>query len=147
MRQSSWAPVLPPAFATQAMQVARDIAERLRDQHRVGLAVAAAPGQTAFPLAVRWLAPTLGQGDAGLALICAYLDACFSDEEWDRVGHNYLTIAAEGAERLPHLSAGMFGGLAGLAFAGWSLSRGATRYRRLLSTIDSNLLPLSLIHI
>ena len=80
MRQSSWAPVLPPAFATQAMQVARDIAERLRDQHRVGLAVAAAPGQTAFPLAVRWLAPTLGQGDAGLALICAYLDACFSDE-------------------------------------------------------------------
>ena len=140
MGQSSWTPVLRPALASAATSVVRDLAGRLRDQHRVALAVAAAPHQTAFPLAVGWLAPTLGQGDAGLALICAYLDACFADEEWDRVGHSYLTIAAEGAERVPHLSAGMFGGLAGLAFAGWSLSRGATRYRRLLGAIDSNLL-------
>jgi hypothetical protein len=33
----------------------------------------------------------------------------------------------------------MFAGLAGLAFAGWSLSRGATRYRRLLTTIHEAL--------
>ena len=141
MKPLSWTSMLRPALAAQAMEVARDIAERLRDQHRVGIAVAAAPSQTAFPLAVHWQPPTLGQGDAGLALICAYLNACFANEEWDRAGHSYLTIAAKGAERLPHLSVGMFGGLAGLAFAGWSLSRGATRYRRLLGTIDSNLLP------
>jgi len=35
----------------------------------------------------------------------------------------------------------MFGGLTGLAFAAWSLSREATRYRRLLATIDDTLLP------
>ena len=123
MRRPSWTPALPPALASQATQVARDIAQRLRDQDRVGLAVAAAPTQTAFPLAVRWQPPSLAQGDAGIALTCAYLDACSVAEGWDRIGHGYLTAAAEAAERF-HLPAGMSTGLAGLAFAGWSLSRG-----------------------
>jgi len=123
------------------MRVARVVAERLRDQNRVGLAVARAPRQTSLPRTIHWLPPTLAQGDAGIALACAYLDSCLADEGWDRIGHGYLTVAAEGAERLPHLSAGMFGGLAGLAFAGWSLSREATRYRRLLTTVDDTLLP------
>jgi hypothetical protein len=141
MHQSSWTPTLAPALAGRATGVARDVAERLRDQHRVGMAVATAPTQTAFPRAVRWLAPTLALGDAGIALTCAYLDACMAGEGWDRIGHSYLTVAAEGAERLPPLSAGMFGGLTGLAFAAWSLSREATRYRRLLATVDDTLLP------
>jgi hypothetical protein len=121
--------------------MARALAERLHDHGRVGLAVAAAPAQTAFPRAVKWLPPALGQGDAGLALACAYLDECSADCGWDRVGHGYLTVAAESAEGLPFFSAGMFGGLAGLAFAAWSLSRQGTRYRRLLAVIDDMLLP------
>ena len=141
MSQLSWTPALPPALASPATRVVRDLAGRLRDQQRVGLAIAAAPSQTAFPLAVRWLAPSLAQGDAGIAMTCAYLDACWADEGWDRVGHNYLTTAALAAEGLPQLSPAMFGGLAGLAFAAWSLSRGATRYRNLLATLDDALLP------
>jgi hypothetical protein len=35
----------------------------------------------------------------------------------------------------------MFGGLAGLAFAGWLLSRRGTRYQNLLATLDHTLLP------
>src|SRR5271166_711629 len=116
MPKSSWAPKLPPALAVRALGVAREVAERLRDHRRVALAVATAPTQTAFPRGVHWQPPTLAQGDAGIALTCAYLDACLADEGWDRIGHSYLTAAAEGAERF-HLSAGMFGGLAGLAFA------------------------------
>jgi lantibiotic biosynthesis protein len=141
MHQSSWTPTLPPALATRALGVACAVAEHLRDRQRVGLAVAVAPTQTAFPRTIGWLAPTLAQGDAGIALTCAYLDACLAEQGWDRIGHGYLTTAADGAERLPHLSAGMFGGLAGLAFAGWLLSREATRYRRLLATLDATLLP------
>jgi hypothetical protein len=68
------------------------------------------------------------------------LDACFPDEQWDRNGHNYLTVAAEAAERSTYTSAGLFGGLAGLAFAAWSLSRGGTRYQRLLAAIEQPLL-------
>ena len=141
MHQSSWTPVLPPELAARAMRVAAVVAEHLRDQHRVELAVATAPRQTSLPRAVHWQPPSLAQGDAGIALTCAYLDACLANEGWDRIGHGYLTAASDGAERLPPLSAGMFGGLAGFAFAGWSLSRGATRYRRLLATIDDTLLP------
>jgi lantibiotic biosynthesis protein len=123
------------------MGLARTVAERLRDHHRVEAAVATAPQQTGFPRTIHWQPPTLAQGDAGIALTCAYLDSCFPNEGWDRVGHSYLSVAVGGAERSPHLSVGLFGGLAGLAFAGWSLSREATRYGRLLTTLDSTLLP------
>ena len=125
----------------RAKNVVRDLAERLRDQHRVALAVAAAPTQTAFPLAVRWLAPSLAQGDAGIALTCAYLDAWWPDEGWDQAGHSYLSTAAVAAENSPQLSPAMFGGLTGLALAAWSLSRGATRYRNLMATLENALLP------
>ena len=139
--RSIWAPALPPSLAAQALQVALEVAGRLRDRDRVGLAIEAAPKQTAFPLAVHWQEPTLAQGDAGFALVCSYLDACLPEGEWDRPGHAYLAAAGEAAELLPNLSAGMYSGLAGLAFAAWSLSRGATRYRRLLTSIDALLLP------
>ena len=124
----------------RAKNVVRDLAERLRDQHRVALAVAAAPTQTAFPLAVRWLAPSLAQGDAGIALTCAYLDAWWPDEGWDQAGHSYLSTAAVAAENSPQLSPAMFGGLTGLALAAWSLSRGATRYRNLMAALENALL-------
>ena len=136
-----WRPRLPPALAARVLRVASDVAERLRDRNRVELAVAAAPRQTAFPRAVYWQPFTLAEGDAGIALTCAYLDACFADEGWDRIAHHYLAVAANGAQRSPSLSPGLFGGLAGLAFAGWSLSRGGIRYRRLLATIEDTLLP------
>jgi hypothetical protein len=107
----------------------------------VRAAVAAAPAQTAYPLTIHWQPTTLAQGDAGLALSCAYLDTCFPNEGWDRVGHHYLTVAAEEAQLSSALPLGLFGGLAGLALAGWSLSRDCTRYRRLLATLDTALLP------
>jgi hypothetical protein len=121
--------------------VALEVAGRLRNRDRVALAIAAAPGQTAFPLAVHWQASTLAQGDAGLALVCSYLDACLPEGEWDRPGHVYLAAAGEATELLLNLSLGMYSGLAGLAFAAWSLSHGGSRYRRMLSPIDAVLLP------
>jgi hypothetical protein len=138
--ESRWTPTLPPAPANRALGVARDVAQRLGDQQRVGLAISAAPTQTAYPRTVRWQRQGLAQGDAGLALSCSYLDACFPEERWDRVSHRYLALATEAAERSTYSSAGLFGGLAGLAFAAWSLSRGGTRYQRLLATLDHALL-------
>src|SRR5271166_3340889 len=140
-RAPTWAPSLPPGLAARALQVSLDVAGRLRDRDRVGLAIEAAPGQTAFPLAVHWQAPTLAQGDAGLALVCSYLDACLPDGDWARPGHAYLAGASAAAELLPNLPAGMYSGLTGLAFAAWSLSRGGTRYGRMLASIDAVLLP------
>jgi len=88
-----------------------------------------------------WQPSSLAQGDAGLALACAYLDACFPGEGWDRTGHGYLTVAAGDAEQRPYLGPGLWAGLAGLGLAAWSLSRGETRYQRLLASVDQALLP------
>src|SRR6516164_6257350 len=101
----AWEPTLPPDLAARALKVALDVAGRVRDRERITLAIAAAPAQTAFPLAVHWHAPTLAQGDAGLALVCSYLDACAPEGEWDRPGHAYLASAGAAAELPPKLSA------------------------------------------
>jgi len=139
--QSSWAPALPVQAAARAMGVAQVVAARFRDDHRVPLAAVTAPTQTAFPRTIHWQPTSLAQGDAGMALICAYLDVCFPDQEWDRIGHRYLTAAAQGAEQAPFQSSGMFSGLAGVAFSALSLSRGRSRYRRLLTVLNDALLP------
>jgi lantibiotic biosynthesis protein len=100
-----------------------------------------APTQTAYPRTVHWQPTSLAQGDAGMALICAYLDTCFPDQEWDRIGHRYLTAAAQSAEQTPFQSSGMFSGLAGVAFSALALSRSGSRYRRLLTALNDALLP------
>ena len=117
------------------------MAERIGDRRFIETAVRSAPGQTAFPRSVYWQPASLAQGDAGLALACAYLDSCFPDDGWDGTGHSYLAVAAEDAERHPHLPVGLWGGVAGLGFAAWSLCRNTTRYQRLLISVDEALLP------
>jgi lantibiotic biosynthesis protein len=136
-----WATPLPAELADRAVTVMAEAAQRLRDRRSVEEASAAAARQTAFPQSVRWQPVSLAHGDAGLALACAYLDACFPDEGWDRTGHGYLIAAAEDAERHAQLPAGLWGGMAGLGLAAWSLCRNATRYQRLLASVDEALLP------
>lgn len=135
-----WRPVLPAGRAAMAVAVSRQVAERLRLRERVEIAAAAAARQTGFPQSVHWEPYGLAQGDAGLALMCGYLDACFPGEGWDVTGHEYLTLAASGAERVAFPPTGLFGGLSGLAFAVWSLSRDSTRYQRLSKTVEDALL-------
>lgn len=136
-----WVTPLPRELAGRARTVAADVARRMRDRRNVEVASAAAERQTAFPQSLRWQPVSLAHGDAGLALACAYLDCCFPDEGWDRTGHNYLTVAAQDAEQHPHLPFGLWGGVAGLGFAAWSLCCNATRYQRLLASVDEALLP------
>jgi class I lanthipeptide synthase len=90
---------------------------------------------------VHWEPYGIAEGDAGLALMCAYFDACLPGTGWDEIGHGFLTVAARGAEQVSRLPPGLFGGLSGLAFAAASLSRGGTRYQRLLTALDETLAP------
>jgi lantibiotic modifying enzyme len=136
-----WKPTLGVNQAATAVKVAREVADRLRDPNRIEVATVAAARQTAFPKSVYWEPHGIAQGDAGVALMCSYLDACFPDESWDATGHHYLTLAARGAERSSYLPAGLFAGLSGLAFAAWSLSQQGTRYQKLLRTIEEAFLP------
>lgn len=125
--------------ATRAREVAKDVAKRLWDREVLLAANRAALGQTRYPRTIYWEPYGIAQGDAGIALVCSYLDTCFPSEGWDVVGHDYLTRAVQAADGVGWPPLGLFGGLAGLAFAACSLSRDGTRYQGLLDALDVNL--------
>jgi lantibiotic biosynthesis protein len=127
--------------AAVALTVARETALRFKDSSQIGTAITLAQEQTAFPKSVYWRPYGIAQGYAGLAVVCGYLDACFPDERWDIIGHQYLEIATRGVEKQTQVSTGLFAGLSGLAFAVWYLSYQGTRYRKLLAALEEMLLP------
>ena len=101
-------------------------------------AALAAAEQSEFPASVRWDEHDVAQGDAGLALACAYFDRCFPDDGWDVAGHEYLVSASRSVEDA-HVPPGLFSGLAGLAFVTAQLSRDGERYGRLAAAIETEL--------
>jgi hypothetical protein len=134
-----WRPVLDPDRRPDVLAVARDVATRASDPARIAKALAAAGAQTRFPESLRWKAYTIGQGDAGLALMCASLDAWLPGQGWDEVGHGFLTDAVRVAERETRMSPSLFGGLSGLAFAASALNGDGARYPRLLAGLNDAL--------
>src|SRR5205809_5887189 len=106
----------------RAIRIALEVAARVTDRVRLQAALTAARVQTSFPKSIYWEAPCVAQGDAGLALMCAYVDACIPNEGWDVTAHSFLETAVRGAERTVAVSDGLFTGLSGLAFATWALS-------------------------
>lgn len=116
-----------PAQADRARAIAVDVAHRLhwsqaqnRNEH---------------------YDPSLAAGDAGLAVLFGYLDRIFPDDAWDKVAHQAVLRISESIGGPAERSIGLFGGLAGWAFATWSLSRGDTRYRRARLAIEDVLFP------
>jgi lantibiotic modifying enzyme len=135
----SWVAVLNGRSAIDAQSVALEVASRIANRARLDQARTAAPRQSQFPDAMHWQPHGLAQGDAGLAVFCRYLDTHHPDAGWDRIGHGFLQAAVTGLEEVGKVAPGAFSGLAGLAFAAWSLSRGETRYRSLLASLEDAL--------
>jgi hypothetical protein len=119
-----------------ALRAALHVASKLEDPAAVVEAASAAAAQSRFPDFNHWLPPSLAQGNAGLGLLWAYLDACLPGTGWDAIGKRHIEIAARAAER-SSFGTGMFSGLGGLAFSAWQLSRGGLRYTRLLASLDN----------
>jgi lantibiotic biosynthesis protein len=135
-----WAVALDSDRGSAAIAVARDVAARATDPERLNTAIEAASRQTDFPEAFGWTPFAVAEGDAGLALMCGYLDDCLPGEGWDRTAHRFLSRAVHGAESAPSLPLGIFSGLSGLAFVAAALSRAGTRYQRLLDGLEDALL-------
>lgn len=123
-----------------ALAIALDVAGRLREPAQVEAAVIEARIQSNQPKASQWAPYGFAQGYAGLALLWGQLDRCFPSEGWDKVAHEHLEIAAEGAATQPYLIPGAFSGLGGLAFVAGYLSHAGTRYQRLIATVEQSLL-------
>jgi hypothetical protein len=136
----SWSAALARDRRIDALATACDVAARVTDRQRIEAAIVAARRQTQFPNSVHWEPWGVAQGDAGLALVCAYLDRCFPTEGWDVTGHDFLASAATHAERTA-LGPSLFSGIAGLGLVAAQLGRDGTRYTRLSSTLDAALVP------
>jgi lantibiotic modifying enzyme len=123
--QRTWHPCNPAA--DQARNTALEVVRRLQLNHPEGTA--------------GYYDPSLAGGDAGLAILFGYLDRFFPSEGWDKVAHQLVLRISTSLGASSHQPVGLFGGLAGLAFAIWYLSRDDTRYRRARMAIEEVLLP------
>ena len=91
---TSWTSVLGKGQRSQAIAVAQQVITRAADRECREAAFGAAVPQTHFPETLRWTSYSIATGDAGLALMCAYADACFPGHGWDVAGHEFLATAA-----------------------------------------------------
>jgi hypothetical protein len=119
--------------------VAAHIARRVSDPEVLAEAVRAAARQSRFARLLPWRPGGLGQGHAGIAVLCATMDRNHPGEGWDALGHRHLRVAAE-AVRPDDPS--LFSGLSGVGFAATQLAAGRPRYQRLLTGLDTALQPL-----
>jgi hypothetical protein len=137
---SGWEAAVSGARRGAALEAALDVGRRIGDHARVQEALVAAAAQTGFPRTVHWEPHDVAQGDAGLALTCAYFDRCFPGAGWDVVAHHFLVSAARSVEGV-RLPPSLFSGLGGLGFVAMMLSRGGARYGRLAAAIEAELVP------
>ncbi|MFI9380018.1 lanthionine synthetase C family protein [Kutzneria sp. NPDC052558] len=114
-----WRSALSQGVAERAVRVATEIAERMRNPPE--------PGATDHEVI---------ETAVGIALLHGELDRHRPGAGWDRAAHAHLARAATAAERSGPGSSGLCGGVGGVAFAAWSLSRGGERYRRLMTELD-----------
>ena len=135
-----WQTVIPESLRQPALEVARDVAERLRDPERTAEIARLGSEQSGLDVKrqIQWTPFSVVYGHAAPALLFGQMDHCFPGQEWDRLAHTYLVLAARSLETVPDLALGpsLFGGLAGLCFTTHYLSRNGVRYRRLLGTLD-----------
>jgi len=126
-------PVLNGRQADRALDVAREVGERLRDPHRLRQAIDAPLRESTLGYGA-WQPIGLARGHPGLALAFAQLAGPFPAEGWEDEAHRQIVLAVEALRGKRSAPSGLTGGLAGLAFVMQTL--GPSRYARVLSTLD-----------
>lgn len=135
IREPAWIPLVDAQTRTHAIDVAQVVASRFRDREFLLRTNRRASEQSRYPDTLRWNPCALAHGDAGLALACAYFDRCWPGDGWDEAADKYLSHATRSA-RLVEVRSGLFGGLAGLAFAAHNQPATSIARRELLPAID-----------
>lgn len=107
------------ALAADARAVACEVLARVASPARVLRAVRLANAMRSKGFF--WDSASLATGFAGIALACAYAQRCNADADWGALARRALVIAASQLKRQA-AQPGLFGGIAGVAFAGQYLS-------------------------
>lgn len=145
MNQKSrkWTTLVDSETRANALNIATQVASRLKDRDVLKRAAHASVEQSDLPDLMRWRQYSLHQGSAGLAILFEQLERSFPGHGWDEHARWHLETAARSLETYgSHLGIPLFGELSGVAYAAWFLSHGGQRYRGLLSDLDQILLPL-----
>jgi lantibiotic biosynthesis protein len=133
----AWRPFLEGDLRARAREAALFVAHCMRDPEYVKEIAEVAGQQSIYP--VGWSPTDLASGDAGLALMYSYVDACFPGQGFDALNQQYLRIAAEGTRQATLLFPALFGGTAGLAFTLSASSQGGSCYQRTLASVHEGL--------
>jgi hypothetical protein len=124
----------------RTLSIARETAARLRDRDRIEEAARTATRQTGYPKSVHWQPAGIAQGFAGVALMHAHLARCFPSEDWAERARSFLQLAAWDADGPMRPAAGLFSGLAGIAFVGDYLDGSSGNYG-FVAAVERELLP------
>ncbi|HST25630.1 MAG TPA: lanthionine synthetase C family protein [Gaiellaceae bacterium] len=124
---SAWRPLLAGAEAREALRLAHETGERLRDAQRLGQAIEAVSGHAAPTGYVYWEPAGLAQGHPGLAILFAGLG-------WEDAAHEQIELTVAVLRGGGPMRTGLHHGLAGIAFAARFVD--GERYERLLGTLD-----------
>jgi len=133
----AWQPFLQGQLRARALEAGFFVAERMRDPEYVKKMAEVTRQQSIY--ASDWVPADLTSGDAGLALMYSYIDACFPGRGWDALTQQYLRIAAEGTRQSTLVLPALFGGTAGLALTLSQASQGGKRYRKTLANVHEGL--------
>ncbi len=140
----SWQPLLDKRLGARACEAACFVAQRMRDSTYVNEIAEIANHEALFP---SHRSPSdVASGDAGLALMYSYFDACMPGQGFDLVTQQYLRIAAEGTRQSTLAFPSLFGGTAGLAFTLVQASQGGKRYQQTLARVHQGLCRQILTH-
>lgn len=141
MSAHSWSIVLSESLRERAVEIACEIAARLRDPDQTQHIAEVAIGQMTTRSRRFWVPFSNTFGFVGTALLFGQLDRCFPAQGWDQVAHRHLSEGVRGLEGSGSaINLALFGGLAGVCFTVRYLSHGGTRYRHLSKTLDEVLI-------
>ncbi len=134
---TSWQPLLEKCLSAQARETACIVAQRMRDPAVVDGIAAIANSKALFPSP---RVPTdLAWGNAGLALMYCYLDACLPSQGFDDSAQQYLRSVADSTQQAALLFPSPFNGTAGLALILSQASQGGRRYQKTLAHLHEGL--------
>ena len=136
MSARPWGASLEIDLRQRAIDVALDVADRLRTPQLVAAVVGEAPRPGDGATRPAWMSHSLMVGHAGIALLHRQLDLCFPGAGWDEAALSALEAALEAAEGAEFIELGLGSGLSGLALAAQLLAPADGDSEELLQSLD-----------
>jgi hypothetical protein len=136
-RNGTWLGSIRAATAAEALRVSQLVAERMVDPAHVQETVYAPGNVGLLDRTHPWNPLSLSHGLPATVLMFGELDRLHPDDGWDTVGRDHVQALIAAIERAGLSAAGSLGGVAGIGFALWSVSRGGTRYQRVITKLNA----------